>query len=440
MGALDRVRRGLLLERGEGGAVASGALASALVLLAYGLLKPARDAIFAAEGQGGELLWTGTFLGAVLLQPLWATLADRLSPRALLAWALRGSALALLLGGVLLEVGGASGAPGVLHELQGSWWEGRWIQREEGWALEAGPRVWAERAFYVGLSVGNLLLVSIVWAALSRRFQRLQARRVFGLIAAGASVGSLLGAGVVTLGDGRLSGVALAATGALCLEGALWALRRAGAEGQAPRGGALRGLGLVLRVPRLRGLAAYVLLFTLGSTWLYFLTGRLVGEQLEQASDRVVFFARMQAATSAVTLFAQLLLSGRSMAGLGLGGTLALLPALSIAGLGALAFAPALGTVLAVNVLMAAARYAFARPAREALLAGGSEAELFQAKAALDTAIYRGGDVASAWAFSAMAALATGVPLTLSAVPVLGLGVALGLYLGRSAERGASSS
>jgi len=306
--------------------------------------------------------------------------------------------------------------------------------------LEAGPRVWAERAFYVGLSVGNLLLVSIVWAALSRRFKRLQARRVFGLIAAGASVGSLLGAGVVTLGDGRLSGVALAATGALCLEGALWALRRAGAEGQGPRGGALRGLGLVLRVPRLRGLAAYILLFTLGSTWLYFLTGRLVGEQLEQASDRVVFFARMQAATSAVTLFAQLLLSGRSMAGLGLGGTLALLPALSIAGLGALAFAPALGTVLAVNVLMAAARYAFARPAREALLAGGSEAELFQAKAALDTAIYRGGDVASAWAFSAMAALATGVPLTLSAVPVLGLGVALGLYLGRSAERGASSS
>ena len=57
MGALDRVRRGLLLERGEGGAVASGALASALVLLAYGLLKPARDAIFTAEGQGGELLW-----------------------------------------------------------------------------------------------------------------------------------------------------------------------------------------------------------------------------------------------------------------------------------------------------------------------------------------------------------------------------------------------
>ncbi|MBL6721713.1 MAG: hypothetical protein ISQ08_09925 [Planctomycetes bacterium] len=439
MGALDRVRRGLLLERGEGGAVASGALASALVLLAYGLLKPARDAIFAAEGQGGELLWTGTFLGAVLLQPLWATLAGRLSPAALLAWALRGSALALLLGGALLEVGGASGSPGVLHELQGSWWEGRWSQRGEGWALDAGPRVWAERAFYVGLSVGNLLLVSIVWAALSRRFQQLQARRVFGLVAAGSSVGSLAGAGVVALGSARLSGVALAATGALCLEVALWALRRAGAEGQAPRGGGLRGLALVLRAPRLRGLAAYILLFTLGSTWLYFLTGRLVGEQLEDASERVVFFARMQAVTSAVTLLAQLLLSGRSMAGLGLGGTLALLPALSIAGLGTLALAPTLGAVLAVNVLMSAARYAFARPAREALLAGGSQAELFQAKAALDTAVYRGGDLASAWAFSAMAALATGVPLTLSAVPLLGLGVGLGLYLGRSAERGASS-
>lgn len=439
MGALDRVRRGLLLERGEGGAVAAGALASALVLAAYGLLKPARDAIFAAEGQGGELLWTGTFLGALLLQPLWALLADRLHPRALLAWALRGSALALLAGGVLLEVNEVSGSSGTLRPEVGSWWAGRWTQGTEGWAVVAGPRVWAERVFYIGLSVGNLLLVSIVWAALSRRFQQLQARRVFGLVAAGASVGSLAGAGVVALGEGHLSGMVLAAIGALCLEAALQALRRAGAEGQAPRSGALRGLALVLRVPRLRGLAAYVLLFTLGSTWLYFLTGRLVGEELVEPSDRIVFFARMQATTSAVTLAAQLLLSGRSMAGLGLGGTLALLPALSVAGLGTLALAPSLATVLGVNVLMAAARYAFARPAREALLAGGSEAELFQAKAALDTAVYRGGDVASAWAFSAAAAVATGMPLTLSAVPLLGLGVVLGLYLGRSAERGASS-
>ncbi len=42
----------LLLEPGEGRQVLAGALAAGLVLLAYGLLKPARDAVFAAEGTG----------------------------------------------------------------------------------------------------------------------------------------------------------------------------------------------------------------------------------------------------------------------------------------------------------------------------------------------------------------------------------------------------
>ena len=412
----------------------AGALAAGLVLLAYGLLKPARDAVFAAEGTGRELLWTGTFVGAVLLQPLWSALADRLTARALLAWALRGAALGALVGGVLLGLGEEQGPVGThaLREVPGSWWEGRWSQEDTGWALTSGLQVWAERLFYVGLSIGNLLLVSVVWSALARRFERLQARRLFGLIAAGASVGSLLGSSVVALGGGALPTWALALVGSLCLEGALRALHWVGAEGAPPRSGALQGLGLLLRVPRLRGLALYVLLFTLGSTWLYFLTGRLVEEQLSEEPERVAYFARMQAWTSAATLAAQLFLSGRAMRSLGLGPTLAILPLLSMAGLAAVATAPGLTTLLWVNVVMGGARYAFARPGREALLAGAPRAQLFQAKAALDTAVYRGGDLASAWLFAAAAGVASGGALAVAALPALALGAGLGLYLGRA--------
>ena len=430
----------LLLRRGEGREVLAGAAAAGLVLLAYGLLKPARDAIFAAEGTGRELLWTGTFAGAVLLQPLWSALADRLTARALLTWALRGAALGALLGGALLGLGEEPGAGAQVTELPGSWWEGRWSRTTGGWSLSAGPRVWAERLFYVGLSIGNLLLVSVIWAALARRFERLQARRLFGLVAAGASVGSLLGSSVVALGGGAQPSWALALLGAVCLEGALRALRRIGAEGAPPRSGALRGLGLLVAVPRMRALALYVLLFTLGSTWLYFLTGRLVETQLPEGPERVAFFARMQAWTSAATLAAQLLLSGRAMRSLGLGPTLAILPLLSMAGLAAVATAPGLTTLLWVNVVMGAARYAFARPGREALLAGAPRAQLFQAKAALDTAVYRGGDLASAWLFAAVAGVASGGPLALAALPALAVGAGLGLYLGRPDADVADSS
>src|SRR3954468_10716294 len=49
------------------------------------------------------------------------------------------------------------------------------------------------RIFYVGISVINLLLVSVFWSFLLELFRREQTKRLFGFIAAGGTAGALVG-------------------------------------------------------------------------------------------------------------------------------------------------------------------------------------------------------------------------------------------------------
>src|SRR5690606_31947414 len=53
--------------------------------------------------------------------------------------------------------------------------------------------VWIARAFYIWLSVFNLFVISIAWSLMADLFERDQGHRLFGQIAAGASLGGLAG-------------------------------------------------------------------------------------------------------------------------------------------------------------------------------------------------------------------------------------------------------
>ena len=63
-------------------------------------------------------------------------------------------------------------------------------------ALPASTEVWLGRVFYVWLSVFNMFVVSVFWAFLADGFSVRQSKRLFGLIAAGGSLGAIVGAWV----------------------------------------------------------------------------------------------------------------------------------------------------------------------------------------------------------------------------------------------------
>ena len=73
-----------------------------------------------------------------------------------------------------------------------------------------------------------------------------------------------------------------------------------------------------------------------------------------------------------------------------------------------LSLSPAVALVLVVQVLRRAGNYALMRPAREMLYTVLKRETKYKAKGFIDTAVYRGGDAVSAWAYAGMTSLGLG--------------------------------
>jgi ATP:ADP antiporter, AAA family len=303
------------------------------------------------------------------------------------------------------------------------------------------------RAFFVWVSVYNLFVVSVFWSVMADLFTAEQGKRIFGFVAAGGSAGAIAGPLVAALLAAPLGIPALILVSAALLEGATQAMlrlvaasRRAGIEagaaveapGGAVGGSAWSGVGLVFRDPYLRGIGAQLLLYTAGTTILYFQTARLVAATIPEPARRTTLFAGVDLAVNVAALLTQSLATGTLVTRLGLGVALALVPALSAAGF-LVAAAWSILPVLAVfQALRRAAEYAVQRPAREVLFTVVTREEKYKSKGFIDTVVYRAGDAGSAWLARGLAAAGAGVAGSmLAAVPVGLAGVGVALWLAR---------
>ena len=303
------------------------------------------------------------------------------------------------------------------------------------------------RTFFVWLSVFNLFAVSVFWSFMADLFSNAQARRLFGLIAAGGSAGAVLGPALTAVLVKLLGPVNLLLVSAAFLLGAMTCIRRLlrwgdaavalGAKGgvglrttHAPAdaplgGGVLAGLGLLFRSPYLLGIALYILLYTWLATFLYFEQAHIVRAAFADSATRTQVFAAMDLAVNALTILAQLFVTARLVERLGLPVTLVLVPTLMLLGFAALGAAPVLGVLVGFQVLRRAGNYAVAKPAREMLFTVVSREEKYKAKNVIDTLVYRGGDAASGWLFAGL----SGLGLSLSALAFVAVPVALVLAL-----------
>ena len=67
-------------------------------------------------------------------------------------------------------------------------------------AIDSGTdHVWLGRIFFVWLSVFNLFVVSVFWSFMADIYTRKQGRRLFGVIAAGGSIGALIGGAATSI-------------------------------------------------------------------------------------------------------------------------------------------------------------------------------------------------------------------------------------------------
>jgi AAA family ATP:ADP antiporter len=411
---------------GELAAMLTGAAYFFFLLSGYFILRPIRDEIGVDAGVARlPWLFTGTLIATLVLNPLFSTLVAKLRVRTFIPITYTFFIANLLVFYLLLRL-----------------------------RLEGEHRVWLGYAFFIWTSVFNLFVVSVFWAFMADTFRSEQAKRLYGFIGVGGTFGAIVGAAITTflvrlVGSTNLLLVSasLLAMAVLCViffpgrfrtsDGVAALPAARGTARDRPIGGSsFAGILGVLRSPYLLGICAFMLLFTIGSTVLYFHAAEILGAQFQDREERTAFLASVDLAVNTLTILAQLFLTGRVLKWFGVGPALAFVPALSIVGFLALGFAPTLAVLAVFQVMRRAGEFAFTRPAREVLYTVVSREDKYKAKNLIDTFVYRGGDQVGAWSYRGLAALGlTASGIAFAAVPLAIVWIGVAVYLGRRQRR-----
>jgi len=391
------------------------------VLASYYVLRPVREEMGVATGiERLPWLFTGTFLAMAAAVPVFGALAARFPRRTLLPLV-----YAFFIACIL----------GLFALLRG-----------------VGAPAWAPAAFFIWLSVFNLFVVSVFWSFMADVWREEQARRLFGFIAAGGSAGALVGPAATALLAPRIGPVNLLPLAAAILAGALVCVARLrpGADPAEPGprpaelaadeapvgGGALGGLTRVPRSAYLSGIALFVALGTLFATFVYFQQAQVIREAFADPGRRTAVFALIDLAVNVLTIGAQLFVTGALATRFGLVRVLPALPVVTLAGFTALALVSTAGILIMFQVLRRATQYGITGPAREVLFTVLPREDKYKAKNVIDTIVSRGGDALSGWAFAGLSALGLGMTgVSVVALPLAALWIALAVYLGRREER-----
>jgi len=311
-------------------------------------------------------------------------------------------------------------------------------------------RTLIDKAFYVWVSVFSLFHISVFWSFMSDLFNKEQAGRLFSIIAAGASVGGLIGPSIPSffsdsLGTDNLMLIASAMLVTpipiiLHLQALkssdLHNLESGSINTSASIGGnPFAGFKMFFSNPYLLGIALFIFLYTGISSFVYFELKNLLADFTR--AERTAVWAQMDLAVNVLSIATGLFATGRIVSRFGMPVTIALVPVLICIGLIVIAMSPVMAVVVGLQIVRRAGNYAVTRPAREMLFTRVDRETRFKAKPVIDIVAYRGGDTLMAWFFTG---LTQGLGLGLAAVAIVGAGIAalwalVGIYLGRWFER-----
>ena len=168
-------------------------------------------------------------------------------------------------------------------------------------------------------------------------------------------------------------------------------------------GNPLAGISLLAESRYLLGIGLFVLLFTAVGTFMYMQQAELLRDTLATSAERTRVLATVDLTVNALCIPFQIFVTGRLVARFGLTAVLLVMPVFMLGGFLALAVAPGLLVLIAVQVVRRAGDYAITRPARELLFTALPKESRFKAKNVIDTVIYRGGDAANVWLYALLA-------------------------------------
>jgi AAA family ATP:ADP antiporter len=387
------------------------------LLCGYYILRPVRDEM-AIEGGVQHLPWmmTATFVTLVLVTPLFGWLSARV-PRyrlLLIIYTFFGLHLVLFFAAMIGQI---------------------------------SPQ-WTARAFFVWLSVFNLFVVSIFWSVMADVFTPAQGARLFGVIAAGGSIGAVVGPLLTTgltylipIPVLLLISVGFLVACVVCVyQLDRWARarpsRQTSLQGEPIGGSIWAGVRLAFSSPYLLGICLYLFFLTTTATFIYLEQMRLVSEQISSPEGRTRLFALIDLVVNVLTFLIQVTVTSRVISRFGLASALIVLPIASAIGFGAIGVMPFLTIYIFFTIVRRVGEYALAKPAREVLFTVVSREEKYKAKNFIDTAVSRGGDAMTGWIVNGVKMLGvTAGQMVWVLIPLALLWGWVGWFLAKQEER-----
>ncbi len=349
------------------------------LLCAYYIIRPVRDEMGAQISKDGLQSLYSIVLGVMLCAvPLFGWIASRFSRRLVLPALYVFFALNLAGFWVLLSRNGADPT--------------------------------SAKAFFIWASVFNLFVISLFWSLMAELWSDDEAKRLYGFISAGGTAGGLAGPIVTQVLVTSVAPANLLLLAAVLLLASMVAslvlrkLRpgRAGSATAPTGGGIFDGAVKVFQSPYLARIALFVFLANVVGTFFYNEQLRLAATAFANSAERIKFFSGRDLIVGLIALPVQIFGTAQVMKRLGVTAALIALPVVAVIGILALFEHPALTVVAAVMVAERVTAFSLSSPAIKVMYSLTSADEKYKVQNFIDTVVYRGGDAASGWLFSAV--------------------------------------
>ena len=305
-------------------------------------------------------------------------------------------------------------------------------------------------SFFIWLSVFNLFVVSLFWSFMADVFSSNASKRVFGIIAAGGSLGALVGPIIASfiVKNSSIKNLILIA---ICfLLGAIFSIKKITklkvAKSNKRKGSQFsptivlkknfwKELQKVFQSKYLLTIIGFILLYTAISTFLYFEQAHILENTIKQSDKRIVYFSNVDLITNVLAIGGQFLVTNRIIKRYGLAFALGSIPFLLAIGFVIVSYKLSLLVIAILIIIHRAGNFSILKPSREMLYTVCNKEEKYRAKNFIDTVVYRGGDALTGWIFTLFISLGFGLSIiALLAVPLVLLWSLTGYRLGKKQE------
>ena len=368
-----------------------------LVLCSWYILRPVRNEMAVQNSDIlPYLLGAGAFV-MLLLNPIYSWLASRRNLRGVLIGCYSFFIINLLIFIILWEFFNLSSA------------------------------IWLSQIFYIWCNVYSFFVVSIFWVVIINLFRGDSATNVFGVIAAGGSLGAFLGSeiskqlastfnesGIIFFTSISIIFLMLAlATGLILLN------RFVTSEDidKAAGGTSFDALKNLISSSQIRSIGLYMYLWTAMMTVHWVTSIDIVNAWSSDGGNRIIFFSRIEQTVTILTLFTQFFLTSAIIRFAGPRNILMFYGFIFMGAFIGYYLNPSTGYVFAITIILRLFEYGINKPTREVVFSYLKRTDRYKSTVMVDTFLVRMGDFTG----SGFILLSKSFGLVFSQVPLLAI-------------------